>query len=199
MFNRINTIAATPPQEFERLPEMIAVRLLRPLIAWSIGRQRHRGQASPTPPPGTGLGAQLVAACGASPIAGVLAGTLQGMWASTVLDRRSLLLICAVLAHGLGCRPLEQEVVPLLLAEGAPESLLPQVLAHLDAPQLTPLQRRLVGFARETIWYEPARLQRLARELRAELSAEQFTEALGLMAMANALCRLDLALQLADG
>jgi len=191
MHNRINTIAATPTRNWEQLPDQRVVRWLRPLIAWSIerNRQRHRGHAEPPPPPFEGPGAALVAACAGSPVAPLLVRTLEAMWASPVLDRRSRLLIFAIIARGLGSATIEAET-----ARGEDAALLAQVLAHLDAPELTPLQRRLVGFARETIWYEPQRLQQLARELRAALSAEEFTEALGTMALANALCRLDLAL-----
>ena len=45
-------------------------------------------------------------------------------------------------------------------------------------------------FARETIWYEPAPLQRRARILRARLSSAQFLEAVGVAAIANGLCRM---------
>lgn len=201
MFNRINTIAATPPGHWEGLPEQWLVRGLRPLIARLIerNRQRHRGHVATAPAPISGPGAWLVGACRDSPIAALLARTLQDMWAGPALEPRSRLLIFAIVARGLGCERIEQETTQQLLAQGAPEDLLPQVLAHLDAPALTPLERRLVAFARETIWYEPSRLQQRARHLREGLSSEQFTEALGVMSLANGLCRFNLALQLADG
>ncbi|HSW15263.1 MAG TPA: carboxymuconolactone decarboxylase family protein [Solimonas sp.] len=201
MLNRVHTIAATPPGGFEQLPDQLLVRWLRPVIAWSMERHRrqHRGHAEPAPPPISGPGAQLLAACGGSPLAPMLARTLQDLWGSALLDLRSRLLLFAVIARGLGCTAIEQEVAQKLGEAGEEAGLLPQVLAHLDAPALTPLQRRLVGFARETIRYEPQRLQQHARQLRAELSPEQFTEALGVLALANGLCRLDMALRQVDG
>ena len=45
-------------------------------------------------------------------------------------------------------------------------------------------------FARETIWYEPAPLQRRARGVRDQLSSTQFLEAVGVLSLANGLCRL---------
>ena len=54
--------------------------------------------------------------------------------------------------------------------EGLKEATLAQVLTHLDAPELDPIERLLVPFARETIWYEPAPMQRRARRLCATAS-----------------------------
>ena len=48
----------------------------------------------------------------------------------------------------------------------------------------------LVRFARETIWYEPAVLQRRARAVRDHLSGPQFIEAAGVASLANGLCRM---------
>ena len=45
-------------------------------------------------------------------------------------------------------------------------------------------------FARETIWYEPAPLQRRARVLRDRLSGPQLLEAIGVASLANGLCRM---------
>jgi len=47
-----------------------------------------------------------------------------------------------------------------------------------------------VPFTRETIWYEPAALQRRARALRDRLSPLEFLEAIGVASLANGLCRL---------
>jgi hypothetical protein len=70
------------------------------------------------------------------------------------------------------------------------EQTLASALTHLDAPELDPVERVLVPFARETIWYEPAALQRRARAVRDRLSGPQFLESIGVAALANGLCRL---------
>jgi hypothetical protein len=70
------------------------------------------------------------------------------------------------------------------------ESAVAQVLTHLDAPELDPIERLLVPFARETIWYEPASVQRRARALHDRLSGPQLLEAIGVAALANGLCRM---------
>lgn len=45
-------------------------------------------------------------------------------------------------------------------------------------------------FARETIWFEPAPLQRRARMLRDRLPGPQLLEAIGVASLANGLCRM---------
>jgi alkylhydroperoxidase family enzyme len=84
----------------------------------------------------------------------------------------------------------EDEAARCLRDEGLTEESLRRVLTHLDAPELTPEERLLVPFARETIWYEPAPLQRRARGVRDRLSSAQFVEAVGVLSLANGLCRL---------
>jgi hypothetical protein len=43
---------------------------------------------------------------------------------------------------------------------------------------------------RETLWYEPAVLQRRTRALRDSLTQEQLIEAIGVASLANGLCRM---------
>src|SRR4030095_7400145 len=107
-----------------------------------------------------------------------------------VLSRRCKLLMFAVIARGLSCGACANEAARALLKEGFSEEALAQVLTHLDAPELDPIERLLVPFARETIWYEPAPLQRRARMLRDRLSGPQILEAIGVASLANGLCRM---------
>jgi alkylhydroperoxidase family enzyme len=82
------------------------------------------------------------------------------------------------------------EVGEVLQGEGLKEAALIQALTHLDAPELDPVERLLVPFARETIWFEPAQVQRRARALRDHLTGPQLLEAIGVAALANGLCRM---------
>ena len=100
------------------------------------------------------------------------------------------LLIIAVIARGLGCEACAPEVSEALRREGLKGSTLAQVLNHLDAPELDAIERLLVPFARETIWCEPAPIQRRARMLRDGLSGPQLLEAIGVASLANGLCRM---------
>jgi alkylhydroperoxidase family enzyme len=96
----------------------------------------------------------------------------------------------AVVARGLACDVCARDVGKALREEGFTEASLIQVLSHLDAPDLDPVERLLVPFARETIWYEPAVIQRRARAIRDRLDSAQFLEAIGVAALANGLCRM---------
>ncbi len=189
-WNRLSTIPAIPAYGMERLPERLHLRLLRPVFARIIGSRRRRGQATllervPSYPYG-----RLVQGFAGSPIAPVLARTLEDMWASQVLPRRCKVLMFAVIARGLGCAACANEAARAIVEDGLAERALIDVLTHLDAPELDPVERLLVSFARETIWYEPAPLQRRARALRGRLSAPQFLEGIGVAALANGLCRI---------
>ena len=188
--NRAATTPAIPPYQFESAPEQLYVRLLRPFIARLLRRKRRRGEATPLDNVLSYPFAPIVDAFAGSPIAPVLAKALAEMWASQVLSRRCKLLMFAVVAHGLGCEACANEASRALLKEGFPEEALKNVLTHLDAPELDPIERLLVPFTRETIWYEPAALQRRARALRDQLTPLQFLEAIGVASLANGLCRL---------
>jgi hypothetical protein len=48
----------------------------------------------------------------------------------------------------------------------------------------------IVPFARETVWYQAAQIQRRAREVREALPRQQFLELIAVAAIANAVCRL---------
>jgi len=175
----------------ERMPDQLRYRLFRPLINRILKRHRFRGRATPpldytssTPY------ASLMKACGGSPIAPALTRTLEEMWASPHLTRRCKLLMLAVIARGLACEVCALEVGEALQREGLKEAALTQVLTHLDAPELDPVERVLVPFARETIWFDPAPMQRRARALRDRLSSPQILEAIGVAALANGLCRM---------
>lgn len=188
--NRAHTIPAIPTRAFEQIPEQLHMRLLRPLMNRLMQSRRFRGQATPLSRPPSQPYTRLVTAYAGSPIAPALAGTLDEMWASPHLTRRCKLLMAAVIARGLGCDLCASEIGEALHEEGLREATVARVLTHLDAPELDPVERLLVPFARETIWYEPAALQRRARAVRERLSDTQFLEAIGVAALANGLCRM---------
>jgi alkylhydroperoxidase family enzyme len=96
----------------------------------------------------------------------------------------------AVIARGLGCEACALEIGNVLKHEGLNERALARILTHLDAPELDDIERLLVRFARETIWFDPAALQRRARTLRERLSVPQLMEAIGVTSLANGLCRM---------
>jgi AhpD family alkylhydroperoxidase len=188
--NRAYTIPAIPAYPIERIPDQLHMRLLRPLLGRIIQKHRHRGRATAPDPVPSYAYARLVKSYAGSPIGSTLGRTLAEMWASPHLTRRCKLLMFAVIARGLGCQVCALEVSQALETEGLKKSALAQVLSHLDAPELDAIERLLVPFARETIWYEPAVLQRRARTLRDRLSSPQLLEAIGVASLANGLCRM---------
>jgi AhpD family alkylhydroperoxidase len=188
--NRAYTISAIPSRRVERRPDQLHVRLLRPLINRILESHRSRGRATPLDLAPSYPYTRLVKAYAGSPIAPALGRTLEEMWASPHLTRRCKLLMFAVVARGLACEVCALEVGEALQEEGLKEAALTQVLTHLDAPELDAVERLLVPFARETIWYEPAPLQRRARALRDRLSGPQLLEAIGVASLANGLCRM---------
>jgi len=189
--NRLHTALAIPPVPFERTPESLLMRLLRPLFERLTATRRRRGAPMVASPGSPELPyAQLIAAFGGSPIAPVLAQTMDEMWASTHLSRRCKLLMFGVVARGLPCEVCEIEVGRALRATGLDGAAVTRLLTHLDGPELEANERLLMSYARETLWYQPAVLQRHTRALRERLSTEQLVEAVGVTALANGVCRM---------
>ncbi len=188
--NRAHTIPAIPVRPIERMPEQIHMRLLRPLLKRILEKHRFPGRPTPLERPPSDPYVGIVKAYAGSPIAPVLARTIEEMWASPHLPRRCKLLMLAVIARGLGCDVCAFEIGDALQREGFDETTLGRIVAHLDGPELSELERLLVRFARETIWYEPAALQRRTRALRERLSEVQLLEAIGVASLANGFCRV---------
>src|SRR5262245_25833879 len=188
--NRVHTIPAIPVGSIERYPEQFHMRLIWPIVCRVMQRWHSRGRPTPLGDVPTHPYARHVSAFSGSPIAGALNEMLEGMWASPHLTKRCKLLMLAVVARGLACDVCSRDVNEAACREGIGEAHLTQVLDHLDAPVLDPLERKLVAFARDTIWFEPATIQQRARALKNELSSEQLIEAIGVASVANALCRM---------
>jgi alkylhydroperoxidase family enzyme len=188
--NRAHTIPAIPARPLERMPDQFLPRLLRPIINRIIERHRSRGQSAPLERAPSHPYARLIERYAGSPIASALGRTMEEMWASPHLTRRCKLLIFAVIARGLACDVCAVEIRNALEAEGLNEPTLARVLTHLDAPELDEIDRLLVRFARETIWFDPAALQRRARGLRDRLSVPQLIEVIGVTSLANGICRM---------
>jgi hypothetical protein len=100
----------------------------------------------------------------------------------------------AVIARGLDCPASTREAERLLAATGVEASAVEATLSHLASPVLDPIEAAIVPFARETISYRPAQIQRRARGLRDALSRDEFTDLVGIAALANGLCRMNVAL-----
>ena len=190
-FNRVSTFSALPPQRMEQFPDRWWVRFARPLLAMTFRRMRHRARPTTlTESERTGPFSAIVNALDGLPLARELRIVLDGMWESPALAPRTVSLIFAVVARALGSESGEREAAILLLDQGLERDDIHQVLTHLASPALSDVERVLVPFARETVRYQPAHIQRRCSEVRRHLTEEQFLKLLGVVSLANAICRL---------
>ncbi len=132
----------------------------------------------------------LVAALSALPAGPGLRRVLDEACASPLLPRRSKFLVFAVVARTLGCPYSEREAIRLLIECGLAPEAIGDTLRHLHSPSLDPVEAAIVPFARETVRYRPAQIQRRARQLEPLLAREQLVELIGVAALANTVCRL---------
>ena len=197
--NRVYTLLALPPRFQERIG---GSRLLVQLM-----RLRFRGLIERAYEPGgpevleagleAGPFANLVRALDGLPAARVLRKILDEAWASPHLPARTKALVFAVVARGLGSARAEAEAARLLLAAGLGLEEVEEILSHLASPALDPVETAILPYARETIWYQPADIQRRGRELAGRLSREQLLETVGIAGLANMVGRMAIVLDAA--
>jgi len=190
--NRIVTLPALPPEAMERYPDRWRMKLLGPLFRrvmqsrWKRGRPESLASGSRSGP----FSAVILGLDGL-PLARALREIVDEAWISPILTPRTKALIVAVVARGIGAAESEAEARHLLAEEGMESAEIEEVLAHLASPKLDRLEALCIPFARETIRYRPAQIQRRAKEVREQLSGPQFLELVGIAALANLLCRLE--------
>ncbi len=193
-FNRLATIPALPVDRIERLSRGWALGLLAPLIGRRLRARQVRGDRQVLPPElRSGPYSGLVQLLDGLPAARALRGVLDGAWQSSLLPARAKAFVFAVVARGIGCPPAEREATRLLEAGGMKTAEVEETLAHLGSGSLDALEAVIVPFARETIRYRPVQVQRRARDLSGSLDDAHLVELIGVTALANAVCRLCLA------
>jgi AhpD family alkylhydroperoxidase len=192
--NRAGTLVALPAEPIERTSYQVVGRLLRPIL---LRRVRFGGRKLPPAQRNDGVGADVVAALGTSPAAGVLRRAIDAALASPVLPRRTKLLMLAVVARSLACGRSELDARTALEAEGMAADDVAQTLDHLGSPALDAREALLVPFARETVRCRPVEIQERLRALASELALtrEELLEVVGITALANALCRASVVLE----
>jgi len=190
--NRAATLLALPPEQLERMVRRPLFRVMRPLIAWKI-RSRAKSPA-PLPEPNDGLCAPVVSALGGSPSARVVRSMIDAAVSSEILPRRTKMLMIAVVARAIGSALVEREARDALLGEELTADDVDEVLRTLGAPALDARERRLVPFARETVHYQAATIQRRFRGVAGDLSPAEILETAGVVGLANAICRLSVVL-----
>ena len=193
--NRYTTLPALPLVQVEGLEKRWFIRLLRPVLARLLRSKTKQGEPEFLPPElRTGPFAYVTLALDGLPVARILRQTLDAAWNSPVLSQRAKALVFAVVGRGLDSKRSEQEARSLLAPHGLDEGQLDEILSHLASSKLDPIEAAIVPFARESVHYQPVEIQRRARKLREELGLEPFLELIGVIGLANATCRLSLAL-----
>jgi AhpD family alkylhydroperoxidase len=192
--NRVATLFALQPEEFEKLPDRLVGRLVRPLIARALRAKRVPPPPAP-PEPNTGPFRDLVEALAGSPKAQVVRDAIDDAFASSILPRRTKLLMIAVVGRALECGGSEREAREGLVAEGLTGADVDGILANLGSDKLDRRDALLVPFARETVRYQTGPIQRRTRELARELPTDELMEAVGVAALANALGRASILLE----
>ena len=191
--NRIATFLAVPPDEkLEALPASFMGRLMRPLIGRAFARVApHPGVSTPR----AGLFSRTVEALGNVPCALTLRRTIDGAFAAPGLSRRARALIFAVVARTIGCRVCEDDARVLLAEGGLDASEADAILTNLASPRLDAAEAALVPWARDTVRYQAAPMQRRTRALMELLGPQAALEAVGTASLANAVLRIAMLLE----
>jgi alkylhydroperoxidase family enzyme len=188
--NRLYTLLALPPQvAADAIPWFL--RMFPKLLVWMMNASK-KPLVFPAAPgkAADGVGGPVLAALAGMPAAGVVRAIIDSAVGSDLIPRRTKLLVMAVVAKALGCEAGGADARRFLQTEGVASATVDEVLTHLRSPHLTELESRLIPFARETVRPQALPLQIRMREVCAGLSAAQTCEVAGILALANALCRL---------
>ncbi len=191
--NRSATLLALPPEPLERFVESPLGWLVRPVLARKLRSRPRAAEGLKTP--NHGPCAAVVGTLDGSPAANVLRQTIDEAWASPVLPRRTKSLLLAVIGRALACARSEGEAAEALADDGFATAEIGEVLATLSSPRLDARERSLVPFARDTVRYDrTVPIQRRMRQTAAGLTPAETVEAVGVIALANAVCRLSVLL-----
>ena len=190
-FNRISTFAALPPRALERMPDAWWMRLFQPVVKPFFSRMRK--SAAPvtlTDAERVGPFSSSINALDGLPMASTWRLVVDRALAANELSPHAGPLAFAVVARALGCEASEREAVGLLEERGMAADQAQSLLATLSGEGVSEIDHIVATFARETVWYLPARIQRRVQAIREKLSREQLLELIGIVSLANSVCRL---------
>lgn len=189
--NRMSTFVALPPQPQEDFPDQWWVKLAKPLVAFKFKRMRNRPEGPLKPAPNMeGPLSGATNALAPLPMAADLRKMLDGLWFDSSLPPRTVMLMLGVVGRALGSTRCEEEARAMLLNDGLTDPEITQVFDHLASPALSEVEALLIPLARETVWYQPAKIQRRCAKAQETVSHEQFLDFLGGVSLLNTICRL---------
>jgi uncharacterized peroxidase-related enzyme len=193
--NRVSTLLAVPPElEMERnAPKR---NLWDSLRAWLPGPPTPVEAPVYPAPTATGMLGEIVAVLDGSPAAAVFEGILHAALTTSVLPRRTICLVFAVVAHTLGSKLCARAAAEELEREGFPRAALDEALSTLGSRALDDVEVRLLPWARDTVWMpeQPKRIQEKTRPLQ-DLGDRRLLEAVGIASLANSTVRLAMLLE----
>ncbi len=192
--NRLATCLAVPPDAIEKMEKNFIMKIFRPLIAKkmrsgmkpNLVQKEHSG-------PYVGPCAELLDLLKDLPAAASLLRTiLEAAWSSQAIPRRTKAMMVAVVSRSSGCQSSEAAACRVLEAEGFSPADIQQMLTQLSSDKLTPLERKLLPLARETVRYRPQEIQQKFREAAAGEPDAVIVEIVVTAALANLVSRLSL-------
>ncbi len=199
--NRLCTLlACTPEYQFENMASGVVGHLLafagplmRPIRALKL-RKAGQYNEQPAAPESSAFG-PIAQAMAGLPTAALLHNALEGALASPVLPHRTKVLIFAVVARALGCGHCQREATGLLAADGFAADEVAACIGSFTSPKLQKSDLSILVWARDTVHYEPVKIQKATRALREEIGDAALLEAVGVASLANATVRLAMLLE----
>jgi alkylhydroperoxidase family enzyme len=189
--NRYATFLALDPKPYEALPDRWYVRLLRPALGVVLRLKTRRGETTPfSAAERQGPFARIVNGFDGLPLGWSLRTILDEAWDFDAIPRRTKALVAAVIARGLGDDLVLSEARALAHDNGVDAKDFDDALAHFTAAGLFEKEKMAIEFARETIWYEPAPIQRRTRTFRDHFETAELLDLVGFASFANLIARL---------
>jgi hypothetical protein len=190
--NRVATFFALPPDAaLESVASSLLGALVRPLVRYRVRQVRHSKSGAWS---AGGAYAAVVETLGTSDAARFVRETVDLALSAPHLPARSKHLMIAIVARLLGCAYCEGESRARAVAEGASERTVEEALTTFASPGLSPMEEKLLAFARDSGRYQVPPMQVRAKALVDELGEERGAEAFGVASLANGLVRLGMLL-----
>ncbi len=190
-FNRLSTLPALPPGRMEALPDRWFVKLLRPLLGYYVERMyRSMTPKLLSAEEMEGPFSPVVQAMNGLPLARELRALIDTLLVDDALPKRTKALVFAIVGRALGCENSVVEGTRVAVEAGLDPSSVEQTLNHFVSDELSETEMQVLRLSRETVWYQPASMQRRARQVRDELTTPQFIECIVAASTANMVCRL---------
>jgi AhpD family alkylhydroperoxidase len=191
VLNRYATFLALDPESYETLPDRWYVRLIRPALGFALRLAARRGDPAPfSADERQGPFARIVNGFDGLPLGRSLRTILDEAWHFDGISRRTKALVVAVIARGLGDDLVLSEARALALDNGVGAEDFAGALAHFSADGLTEKEKIAIEFARDTIWYAPAPMQRRTRAFMDHFETEELLDLVGFASLANLIARL---------